>query len=370
MKQISIPRLELCAAVLASRLRATIEINMRYKFSKENNADLTTRKCNPRELDTESVWQKGPEFLYQDSSEWPVKQSTVSDLPDVVFARVALNEGEINSSSQVIDIQRFSNMKRLLSVMARIISAIKKKSFKAISCDPSTEEIQQAELYFIKNAQASLPQDWEKRYRRLGPVSREDGIVTVVSRMSKWLKDNWDQNQFILLPPKHPFSLIYLSHIHQKDHSGVESSLARAQVKYWILGARKTMKSIRKQCVVCRRIDKICTSQAMGELPKERLEPCPPWHNVSLDLFGPFWVSARRSSVRIKGMTRSSSKAGCIFTAFPEDTFQEISDWLCDQRDASVAITPTRTCTCAAIPNVDTLPIRDLRNIVNAVTDS
>ncbi|XP_068229104.1 uncharacterized protein [Palaemon carinicauda] len=165
MKQISIPRLELCAAVLASRLRATIEINMRYKFSKvihitdseivraqiqkeshqfnsfvgirvaeiqsktepiewfwvsskENNADLTTRKCNPRELDTESVWQKGPEFLYQDSSEWPVKQSTVSDLPDVVFARVALNEGEINSSSQVIDIQRFSNMKRLLSVMA------------------------------------------------------------------------------------------------------------------------------------------------------------------------------------------------------------------------------------------------------------
>ncbi|XP_068225322.1 uncharacterized protein [Palaemon carinicauda] len=258
-------------------------------YDEENNADLTTRKCNPRELDTESVWKKGPEFLYQDSSEWPVKQSTVPDLPDV-FARGALNEGEINSSRQLIDIQRFSNVKRLLSVMARIISAIKKKSFKAILCDPSTEEIQQAELYFVKNAQGSLPQDWEKRYRRLGPVLREDGIITVGSRMSKWLKDNWDQNQFILLPPKHPFSLIYLSHIHQRDHSGVESSLARAQVKYLILGARKTMKSIRKQCVVCRRIDKICTSQAMGEFPKEGLEPCPPWHNVSLDLFGPFWV--------------------------------------------------------------------------------
>ncbi|XP_068221896.1 uncharacterized protein [Palaemon carinicauda] len=259
-------------------------------YDEENNADLTTRKCNPRELDTESVWQKGPEFLYQDSSESPVKQSTVPDLPDVVFARGALNEGEINSSRQLIDIQRFSNVKRLLSVMARIISAIKKKSFKAILCDPSTEEIQQAELYFVKNAQASLPQDWEKRYRRLGPVLREDGIITVGSRMSKWLKDNWDQNQFILLPPKHPFSLIYLSHIHQRDHSGVESSLVRAQVKYLILGARKTMKSIRKLCVVCRRIDKICTSQAMGEFLKEGLEPCPPWHNVSLDLFGPFWV--------------------------------------------------------------------------------
>ena len=108
--------------------------------------------------------------------------------------------------------------------------------------------------------------------------------------MSKWLKDNWNCNQFILLPPKHPFSELCLSHIHKEDHSGVESNLARAQMKYWILGARKTMKSIRKQCVVCRRIDKICTSQCMGELPKERLEPCPLWYNVSVDLFGPFWI--------------------------------------------------------------------------------
>ena len=251
MRQISIPRLELCAAVLASRLRVTIEKEMRYKFSKtihitdseivraqiqkeshrfntfvgnrvaeiqsktepiewywisskENCADLTTRECNPTELGKESVWQKGPYFLYHDFSEWPVKQTTVPDLPDVVFARVALNTGEITMCN--IDLHRFSSLKRLLSVMARIMNVVRRKSFKAILCNPSTEDIQRAELYFVKNAQASLPQDWEKRYKRFGPKLREDGVITVGSRMSKWLKDNWNCNQFILLPPKHPFS--------------------------------------------------------------------------------------------------------------------------------------------------------------------
>lgn len=145
-------------------------------------------------------------------------------------------------------------------------------------CAPNTEDIQRAELFFVKNAQASLPHDWEKRYKRLGSRLREDGLITVGSRMAKWLKDNWNCNEFILLPPKHPFSELYLSHTHKEDHSGVEPSLARAQVKYWILGARKTMKSIRKHCVVCRRIDKMCTSQCMGALAKERLEPSPPWY--------------------------------------------------------------------------------------------
>ncbi|XP_045109596.1 uncharacterized protein LOC123503684 [Portunus trituberculatus] len=337
MRQINIPRLELCAAVLASRLRVSIEGEMRYNYSriihitdseivraqiqkeshrfntfvgsrvaeiqsktepiewywvssKENNADLTTRECSPLELGTGSVWQSGPQFLYRDFSEWPVKQNTVSDLPDTVFAKVTMNTGEITTPNELINIQNFSNLKRLLSVMARVINVVRKRSFKAIICDPNAEDIQRAELFLVKNAQTSLPQDWEKKYKRLGPRMREDGIITVGSRMSKWVKDNWNCDQFMLLPSKHPFSELYLSHIHKEDHSGIEAGLARAQVKYWVLGARKTMKSIRKQCVTCHRIDKICTSQCMGELPKERLEPCPPFYNVSVDLFGPLWV--------------------------------------------------------------------------------
>ena len=64
---------------------------------------MTTSECNPIELGTASVWQKGPDFLYQDFSEWPVKHNAVPDLPDVVFVRVALNTEEITMCNQLID---------------------------------------------------------------------------------------------------------------------------------------------------------------------------------------------------------------------------------------------------------------------------
>lgn len=127
---------------------------------------MTTRECNPIELDTESVWQKGLEILYQDFSEWPVKQTIVSNLPDVVFARVVLNTREISMCNQLIDFRRFSNMKRLLSVTARVMNVLRRRSFKAVLRDPSAEDIQRAELYFVKNAQACLAHEWERRYKR------------------------------------------------------------------------------------------------------------------------------------------------------------------------------------------------------------
>ena len=45
----------------------------------------------------------------------------------------------------------------------------------------------------------------------------------------------------------------------------------------------------------------------MGNLPKERLKPAPPWYSTSIDLFGPFTI---RDAVK----KRTTSKAcGVIF---------------------------------------------------------
>lgn len=109
-RQITIPRLELCGAILAVRLRETIEREMEWKFDsvyhivdsaivqsqigKEtygfntfvatrlseiqskshpcewwwvetnlNPADMTTRPCNADKLSENSVWQRGPDFM-------------------------------------------------------------------------------------------------------------------------------------------------------------------------------------------------------------------------------------------------------------------------------------------------------------------
>lgn len=52
----------------------------------------------------------------------------------------------------------------------------------------------------------------------------------------------------------------------------------------------KMVKSIKFNCVICKRIDKEITGQVMGKLPEERLKPAPPWSSTAIDLFGPFKI--------------------------------------------------------------------------------
>ena len=130
-RQITIPRLELSGAVLSCRLREKIvheitfqvdsvvhiidssivlsqihsdshmfntfvatrisEIQMKSNIdewywieSKMNVADYVTKPCKPHMLKSDSMWQKGPEFLYLPRTEWPVKKNinfeTLTDL--------------------------------------------------------------------------------------------------------------------------------------------------------------------------------------------------------------------------------------------------------------------------------------------------
>ena len=50
---------------------------------KLNIADCTTRGKSPQDLNEESLWQKGPEFLQLPESEWPIKiESLIAQLPE------------------------------------------------------------------------------------------------------------------------------------------------------------------------------------------------------------------------------------------------------------------------------------------------
>lgn len=47
-----------------------------------NPADMTTRPCNTNILGKNSMWKKGPDFMYLPKSQWPIRQVNESLLPD------------------------------------------------------------------------------------------------------------------------------------------------------------------------------------------------------------------------------------------------------------------------------------------------
>ena len=93
----------------------------------------------------------------------------------------------------------------------------------------------------------------------------EEGIITVGNRVSKWMETNWNRNEYILLPPKHPFTKLLILHFHNHDHSGVESTLVKLQGKFWVPGVRRLIKNVKSRCVMCRKIEKVCETHCMSE---------------------------------------------------------------------------------------------------------
>ena len=84
--------------------------------------------------------------------------------------------------------------------------------------------------------QSDISEDWRVRYQRLGPMMNEEGIIMVGNRISKWLKTNWNRVGYILLPPNHPFTKLLILHLHNRDHSGVETTLMKLQTRFWVPG--------------------------------------------------------------------------------------------------------------------------------------
>ena len=209
------------------------------------------------------------------------------------------------SNDCVVDITRFSKYDKLINVTARVLRAASSRSILNLRQEPETKDIHDEEKYWIKLVQKGICKDWQVRYRRLGPSMNNEGIILVGSRISKWLKENWNRDEFILLLPGHPFTKLLIASLHYADHAGVESTLAKLQDKYWVPGARKIIKTIKSGCVECRKINKVCETQIMGSLPEERLSPAPPFYHTSLDLFGPFLVKdpvKRRTTMKVFGI--------------------------------------------------------------------
>lgn len=342
IKKMSIDRIELCGAVLNKRLTSFIEKESRYQFTERyhivdsqivramiqketygfntfaatrigeiqegtnpadwywiegelNIADWITRGKKPSEIGPESSWQNGPKFLKNPVSEWPVKQTfNDEDLPERVKLAMATNVVVSNTQSEAIDIARFSSYTKLIRVTARVIATGQKNptpSLKNAAKTLTPSDLERAETFWIQKAQESIKQELDEgKFKRLCPRKRHDGIVVVGGRAEKWLQMSYNQREVILLPYKHRFSRLYAEHIHNQGHQGVSATASKVRSRYWIPDLHKMVKSIKLNCVACKKIEKKQASQAMGKLPEERLKPAPPWTSTAIDLFGPFKI--------------------------------------------------------------------------------
>jgi hypothetical protein len=108
----------------------------------------------------------------------------------------------------------------------------------------------------------------------------------------------------LIIPKNSPISKLISRHYHQKvGHSGLEHVLSLIRERFWIIGARNSLKEILRRCVDCRRRQAAVGEQKMADLPEHRVTPDkPPFTFVGVDCFGPFLIKRAWSLVKRYGV--------------------------------------------------------------------
>ena len=359
LKRLTMPRLELQAAVMATRMKATIERELRLDLERTiyftdsmitlswirsqarafkpfvsarigevqtnsdplqwrhvsgplNPADDISRGIPVDEL--QGRWKCGPEFLRLPEEQWPV-EGVQPDPVAIDVEKRRVKQVLHVTEAQVIDCSKFSSWRKLVRVTAFVLrfvrnlkSKVQKKWDDTTSTDASLSprELDDAEMYWIKNAQKSLRDRLKSAdLKSLSPFVEKD-IIRVGGRVDKCSMSYEDKHP-VLLPRSHPISFLITRHFHEKGHDGVASTAAKVRRRYWIIGVHRLAKTIKYRCVKCRSVDHKCESQKMADLPQERMAlSTPPFHYCSCDYFGPIHVKISRN--------KTAKHYGVIFT--------------------------------------------------------
>lgn len=101
----------------------------------------------------------------------------------------------------------------------------------------------------------------------------------------------------------------------QFARGGPETTLSESRPKSWMT-QQHNLKSIIKDCIICRKLCQPPHTMLMADLPAERLKPFSPSFTVtSVDLFGPFNLKIRQNK---EGLGSSVFSCATVCTIHPE----------------------------------------------------
>ena len=107
----------------------------------------------------------------------------------------------------------------------------------------------------------------------------------------------------IILSKESLLSSAILHEYHSKAHLGIDWVLTQVRERFHIPGARGMLRNIRSKCTFCKKQFDKPQAQLMSDLPEERLKPGGyAFSYTGIDLFGPFFVTQGRSTVKRYGV--------------------------------------------------------------------
>lgn len=350
LKALSIPRLELQAAVLGTRLSKSVETNHNHPISrrffwsdsqtvlkwlysdtkkytqfvscrvgeileassasdwnwvegKQNVADLATKMKIP-EISLTSPWFQGPENIKD--------QDSVDSIDFDEPTQEELREQYLCVQQEVeFRIEKWLKLRRVIAYILRYINnlLLKSKQLPLESGPLKSNEYKKAEIILFKRAQKEGYAEEYMKLERGGKITDkrsviykdsayidESGVMRSRSRIGDAPYTSFDTRRPIILPKENRITEMILQSYHEKyGHQYPSTVMNEVKQRFSIPRLRVKLRSIRNACQVCKNSDAKPQMPEEAELPAARLTSFTrPFTFIGIDYFGPTLVVVGR----------------------------------------------------------------------------
>ena len=91
----------------------------------------------------------------------------------------------------------------------------------------------------------------------------------------------------VLLPKDHRFTRTLVKMVHEENHhAAVDWCHFHIRQGYWIISSSQLIRKMLRKCFECQKVNVRRGQQIMASLPKERVEPEPPFSRIGVDYTG------------------------------------------------------------------------------------
>lgn len=298
-------KLKTFVATRVTKILDTVPSTSWFHVSGESNpSDVCSRGATPSALLLMPEWLSGPNWLL--SEHWPVrsidefKHENPPELKTTHDSKVLFTmEDSFNLIYELSE--KYSSYTKLVNIVAWVRKFI-------TNCRIPKAERTKLSLSSLKEARASIIKSVQQHYfatdialiskallpqrslQKLNPFVDPHGILRVGGRLSL-AQMSFDKKHPILLPKKCNFTSRLIDHYHVLYlHAGPRTLQSILSQKFWIVSARSIIRVRINKCISCFKVNPTVRQPAMGQLPRFRTENYHTFHTVGLDIGGPFYV--------------------------------------------------------------------------------
>ena len=335
LKTQSIPRLELCAALLGCQLvnsvleslnKMNVKIQAQYAWTDstivlnwlssepsvwatfvanrvakiqenknliwnhvqthENPADPASRGVDPSKLENLTIWWVGPDWLKTHESFVPFKPEGTKEEIKKSSQNITVMIAQLPSaiSRDVIDLSKHNSLQKAIRITAfvlRFIDNLRKKQNRK-SMFLIAAEIKKATDVLVRQEQRKAFSEEIESLKRGSSVRTKSKILKLYPFLHNDIlhvggrcanAEMPDEAMYPqIVPQKSELARLIIHNAHLKTlHGGTIQTIAEIRTRFWIPACRNQVRKVIANCVTCCRFNSSSEKPLMGDLPKSRI---------------------------------------------------------------------------------------------------